>query len=207
MGSLDTGVRIKRVTRKDKKIINAVADVHLKTFKGFFLTFMGKGFLRQMYSSYVPHKYSDLLVALDGDKVVGFLAYSKDISGLYKYMLRHKFIQFVWYSLCAVIRKPKTFLRIFRAIFKSSETKREEKYVQLSSIGVLPEFEGKGVGGALISELVNDDGIKDCEYIALETDAENNDSVNEFYIKKGFKFAREFTTREGRKMNEYRYLL
>lgn len=205
MQSLDNGVRIEKLTDKDKKIINAVVDVHLETFKGFFLTFLGKGFLKQMYSSYVPHKESNLLIGFEKDRVVGFLAYSKNVSGLYKYMLSHKFIQFVWYSFCAFLRKPKTFLRLFRALFKSSETKRKEKYVELTSIGVLTKEKGKGIGGALIKELKNDEGIKDCEYIALETDAVNNDSVNNFYKTNGFELAREYATREGRKMNEYRY--
>ncbi|KXU16623.1 hypothetical protein SORDD17_00170 [Streptococcus oralis] len=41
----------------------------------------------------------------------------------------------------------------------------------------------------------------------LETDAVNNDRVNHFYEKNGFQLHREFTTAEGRKMNEYMYYL
>ena len=42
-------------------------------------------------------------------------------------------------------------------------------------------------------------------YINLETDAVNNDDVNRFYVKNGFKLARTYYSSEGRKMNEYRF--
>ena len=32
---------IQEITDKNKELINDVADIHLATFKGFFLTFMG----------------------------------------------------------------------------------------------------------------------------------------------------------------------
>ena len=42
-------------------------------------------------------------------------------------------------------------------------------------------------------------------YITLETDAVDNEAANKFYVKNGFTLEREYETREGRKMNEYRY--
>ena len=42
-------------------------------------------------------------------------------------------------------------------------------------------------------------------YINLETDAENNDAVNRFYVKNGFELARSYFSPEGREMNEYRF--
>ena len=43
------------------------------------------------------------------------------------------------------------------------------------------------------------------EYINLETDALNNDSVNRFYQKNGFVLSKTYVTDEGREMNEYRF--
>ena len=34
---------------KDKEKINEVVDIHMKSFSGFFLTFLGKGFLKQLF--------------------------------------------------------------------------------------------------------------------------------------------------------------
>ena len=48
-------VTIREVKSDEKKIIDEIVTIHLNTFTGFFLTFMGRGFLRQMYQSYCDH--------------------------------------------------------------------------------------------------------------------------------------------------------
>ena len=198
-------IKIVKIKKEDKKVIPTIVQIHTETFEGFFLTFLGKGFLKLLYSSFVNFKGSDIIVAFEDDMPVGFVAYAEDMSGLYKYMIRRKLIPFAWYSLLAFIKKPRVFLRLFRALLKPSEVKRKEKYVELSSIGVSSEKKCKGIGTALIDYLKSAVNFTEYKYISLETDAVGNESVNRFYIKNGFVPEREFITREGRKMNEYRY--
>ena len=198
-------MEIRKVSAKEKQIIKEIVQIHLDTFQGFFLTFMGRGFLNCLYKSYCQYKESGLIVAFEGNQPVGFLAFSGDYSGLYKFMIRRKIIIFVWYSLGAFFRKPKVFIRLIRAFLKANDVKREEKYVELASIGVKPEAKSKGIGTALISWLKNYVDYLKYAYISLETDAENNENVNKFYLKNEFELIRTFKTREGRRMNEYRY--
>ena len=140
-------MQIREVGKNEKGIIDQVVRIHLDTFEGFFLTFMGKGFLKTMYSSYCAHGESGLLIAMDEEgKTVGFLAYSGNMSGLYKYMIKKKLIPFAWYSLGAFVRKPKVFMRLIRAFLKPSESQRDESYVELASIGVDPSAKSKGIG-------------------------------------------------------------
>lgn len=77
-------ISVREVQSNEKKLINEIVSIHLNTFEGFFLTFMGRGFLNQMYKSYCDYEYAGLLVAEDGNKTLGFLAYSSNFSGLYK---------------------------------------------------------------------------------------------------------------------------
>lgn len=199
---------IRRVENSEKNLINEVVEIHLKTFPGFFLTFMGKGFLRELYMSYCKHELSGLLVALDEEgHPIGFLAYSENVSALYKFMLKKKLAVFAWYSLGAFIRKPKIFMRLVRAFLKPKESKRTEEYIELASIGVMPESKGQGVGSSLVDKLKEIAKNTSCKYIALETDAENNDGANRFYVKNGFVLNSTFETHEKRKMNEYRFYL
>lgn len=180
----------------------------MKTFSGFFLTFMGKGFLKQLYSAYCEHKDSGLLVAFKEDgNPIGFLAYSENVSALYKFMIKKRLIFFAWYSLGAFFRKPKIFMRLIRAFLKPKESKRTEKYIELASIGVLPDNKGRGVGSSLIEKLKEIAQSTSCKYIALETDAENNEVANQFYMTNGFILQTTFETREKRRMNEYRFFI
>ena len=166
---------------------------------------MGRGFLKCLYKSFCQHKESGLLVAFDNEEPVGFLAYSGEYSGLFKFMIKRKLIPFAWYSLWAFLRKPKVFIRLMRAFLKSNDVKREEKYVELASIGVKPKVKSKGIGTELINKLKTIVDFSVYEYISLETDAENNDIANMFYVKNGFYLSSAYDTREGRKMNEYRF--
>lgn len=198
-------MRIRKIGNTEKDTINDIVSIHLNTFTGFFLTFMDRGFLNLMYRSYAEYKDSGILVAFEEEKPVGFLAYSGDLSGLYKYMIKKRLILFAWYSLGAFFRKPTVFMRLVRAFLKPSESKREEKYVELASIGVDPNVKSKGVGSQLIDALKAQVDFSKYEYITLETDAVNNEGANHFYKKNGFVIEREFETNEGRKMYEYRY--
>lgn len=198
-------MQIRNIRKTEKETINNIVSIHLDTFQGFFLTFMGRGFLRLMYQSYVEYSNSGVLVAFEDNKALGFLAYSGDLSGLYKYMIKKRLIPFAWYSLGAFFRKPTVFIRLVRAFLKPSETKREERYVELASIGVDPKVKSKGVGSQLIEELKAKVDFNEYAYITLETDAINNEGANHFYQKNGFVLEREFETKEGRKMFEYRW--
>lgn len=196
---------IREVSKSEKQLLDEIVSIHLAAFSGFFLTFMGRGFLRQMYGAYCGHPDSALLAAVRGGRAVGFLAYSEDLSGLYRFMLKRGLIPFAWYSLGALLRRPGIFLRLVRALLKPGEARREEPYAALTSIGVKPEMKSTGIGSQLLDELKARVDFSRCAYIALETDAENNSAANSFYQKNGFVRHRRYTTPEGRRMIEYRY--
>lgn len=198
-------MRIRPAERNDANLISLVTSIHLSAFPGFFLTFMGRDFLETMYMSYVEHEPSGILLAEDDRGLLGFLSYSGDFSGLYKFMLRKHFFAFGWYSFCAFLRKPGCFIRLLRAFLKPGEAKREENYLELSSIGVDPRYQNEGVGTGLISALIELADFSVFSYITLETDGKDNDKANAFYRKNGFALERKYTTSEGRDMNEYRY--
>lgn len=199
-------VTIREVKSNEKELINEIVTIHLNTFTGFFLTFMGRGFLKQMYQSYCDYDESGLLVAEEDGKALGFLAFSSNFSGLYKFMIKTRLIQFGWYSIGAFFRRPSAFMHIISAFLKPGEAKREEKYVELSSIGVDPNVKSKGIGSKLIDSLKDNVDFDKYAYINLETDAVDNEGAIHFYEKNGFVRERMFETDEGRKMYEYRFV-
>lgn len=190
---------------EDKKKINKIVDIHMKAFSGFFLTFLGKGFLKKLYEHFIFHKESGLIVAIDNENIVGFLAFSTNMSNFYKTLLKRRFFSLGWYSFIATLKNPKIMFRLLRAFTYSKSSERKEKYMELSSIGVLPNQEGKNIGSNLIEKLKEIFKNSNCEYIKLETDAINNEKANNFYLKNGFILKESYKTPEDREMNEYRY--
>ena len=188
-----------------KEDIRRIAHLHKRAFPHFFLTQLGEPFLRALFSGYVEDANSGIITAKDEGRIIGFIAYSKDYPRFYKWLIKKHLLRFAVRSVGAAIKHPSFIKRLLGAFKKSDSVVKAEKYVELAGICVDPEIEHHGVGTQLIDYLKSIVDFKTYAYINLETDADNNDGVNKFYIKNGFKLERTFVTSEGRRMNEYRF--
>lgn len=198
-------MEIREISIEDRKLIDRIAHLHQKAFPSFFLTQLGIPFLKTLYKGYLDDADSGIIIAEESGKIKGFIAYSNDYPRFYRGLIRHKIIQFAWCSFLAVIRHPSFAKRLLGAFGKSESVEKKERYVELASICTDPTAEGQGIGSALIKYLINMVDFNAFAYISLETDAENNDRVNRFYLNNGFVPAEQYTTSEGRKMNEYHF--
>lgn len=199
-------ILIKPVDPSQKDVLDAIVDLHLDTFNGFFLSSMHRGFLRTLYKSFAEHKSSELLAAYEDVGVpIGFLAFSWDTTGVYSYMLWRHFFPFVWYSFLSFLKRPSIFGKLFSALKMPARSKRDEHYCKVFSLGVRSDRQGLGVGSALLDNLKRRVNFNKYSYITLETDAENNDFANTFYQNNGMTLSSVFVTPEGRVMNKYHY--
>lgn len=196
-----------RIRKADVRQLDSVVEMHMATFPGFFLTFLGPGFLKCLYKAFLMHDTSDLLIAENADGVLlGFSAYSNDLKALYNHLLRHSMIPLAWYSLVASLRRPSAIFRLLRGLKQPIQAVRAEQYAELASIGVAPKQRHSGIGSALINDVKSRINFSAVSYLKLETDADNNDEVNAFYLHHSFELHHSFLTPEGRRMNEYRYI-
>lgn len=198
-------MNVRELAAEDKGMIREIAILHQRAFPEFFLTQLGLPFLQTLYRGYLDDRDSGIIVAEDDKTVKGFIAYSRDYPRFYKGLIRHKIIQFAWCSFLAAVRHPSFAKRLLGAFKKSDSVVKTEKYVELASICTDPASEGHGTGTTMIRYLIGLVDFNIYEYISLETDADGNDRVNRFYQKNGFVLDRQYTTPEGRKMNEYHY--
>jgi len=86
---------------------------------------------------------------------------------------------------------------------ENSVSKLDFRYAELASIAVHPKHANSGVGSQLLNSFLDEAKKTGAQFVILTTDAENNDKVNAFYLKNGFKVRRKFYSRPGRLMNEY----
>lgn len=192
---------------KDSDKARTIARLHIVAFPGFFLTQLGESFLTALYQGYIEDDNSGVIIAesIKNRQILGFAAYSKDYSGFYSELKKNHLVKFTLCSLSVIIKHPSYIRRLLGAFKKSDEVRRAERYVELASIGVCSNAQGKGIGGQLVDYLVSVTNFNEYEYISLETDTNDNETANHFYQKRGFKIARKYVTPEGRMMNEYRY--
>jgi len=168
----------------------SIANIHLNTLDGSFLSKMGFRFLTSLYSFLICKEV--VLVSLENENVTGFVSFSSDSSKMMK-----KF--FIYSPFCIiriigiVISSPVFIKRIaetFTVLFKLKTTQTKMGKVdlpsaELLSISVDPTCQKTGIGKQLLQALedhLRENSIKKYKVIAGST----LESANSFYKKNGF---------------------
>jgi ribosomal protein S18 acetylase RimI-like enzyme len=184
--------------------VAAVTAVHLASFPGFFLSFLGPAFLRQLYRGIVDDDSGIALVTERDGRVAGFVAGTAQPPGFYKRLLRRRGWRFALAALLPALRGPRVIPRLLRAfVMPSASAAYGEGTALLMSIAVAPELQSSGAGKALTEGFAAEARTRGSVRVVLTTDRDGNDAVNDFYQRRGFVLSRTFTTPEGRAMNEY----
>ena len=184
--------------------LDQIVDIHMLAFPDFFLTSLGKSFLKQYYKVYI--KYSHIaLVAEDNEVIEGFVVGSNN-SVIFYENLKKEFIFFIYPTLLNAINLKllsKIFKRLFSVLFKKKVNRALKTYTglnELTSIGVNPKGQSRGLGRKLLIEYEQQCRAYKVKGITLTTDAENNDGVLTFYKKSGYEIDQTFIQDEKRVM-------
>ncbi len=184
--------------------ITQVVETHRQSFPNFFLSGLGPAFLGRYYRAVCTDPSGIALVGLDENgRVAGFAAGTANPRGFYARLLKKQWLAFAAASLPAVIRNPKIIGRLLGVLNHPGENPAGPEVAGLYSIGTAPQSQGRGLGGKLVAEFLQEARGRGCRRVFLTTDRDGNDGVNRFYQRNGFTIKRQFTTPQGRRMNEY----
>lgn len=186
--------------------VRAVVDVHLASFPGFFLSFLGQRFLRLLYSSIVSSAKGVGFVFVTQGVVAGFVAGVTNPSGFYSSLIKKQLFAFIWAAMAAAFRHPLVIPRLCRALHYPSQTSHDDACATLMSIGTSPKCRGQGIGKQLVAAFMDEMRTRNMQRVNLTTDRDNNEATNGFYQKLGFKLVRSYETAENRRMNEYEWI-
>lgn len=187
--------------------VSEIVDVHIHAFPGFFLTQLGPRFLSTFYTAFLKDASAVALVAKSEDGVViGFAAGVVSPRGFYRRLLFRSGHALAFYGLLAAFRNRRVLSRIFFAIWYRGPIGLSPSGALLSSIAVLPNFSGRGVGHALVDSWVRFVRLRGVTECFLTTDAVNNDRVIRFYELCGWKKFRLIEPRQDRKMFLMRFV-
>jgi len=194
-----------RAIRANLTHLDAIVQIHLEAFKGFFLESLGKQFLKTLYRSFILEPSGLCLVAVERKCVVGFVVGTTQPEGFFRRLLWSRWPAFVLAGAAALTLHP---IRVGKK-FLSALSYRGEKPADvpnaslLSSIGVTQSANGKGIGKILISAFCESAQESGSPTVFLTTDRDENDAVNQFYTSNGFKLHGSFLRERSRWMNLY----
>lgn len=198
-------IEVREATSKD---VPQIVDIHLNAFPGFFLSSLGKGFLKLYYTAFITHKDGVLLVADKDSEVIGFAAGSVLSSGFYSRIIKANFFKFALRGVGLLFTRPKNLLHVFKNMTKeSSDYNDTGQYSELISIGVNPQVQRSGAGRALLTKFEETIEGKGSKMISLTTDYYDNEKALAFYKSMDYTVWYDFITYPDRKMYRLQKML
>ncbi len=195
------------IRRPGAEDLAGIVQIHLESFPGFFLSFLGHDFLLLLYKNILKDPEGIFLLAESGQRLEGFVAGVRHQGDFYRRIAKYEKWSFARAALLTFLRKPAIAPRLFRALNRPNETKDESVQACLMSIAVLPGSENRGVGRRLVEAFCDELAKQGVHSVCLTTDQNDNEKVNGFYQRCGFRVSKSFITPEGRAMYEYtRYI-
>lgn len=183
--------------------IDDVVRVHLQSFPGFFLTFLGRDFLKLLYRSVCNDPNGIALVGCYDGQIDGFAVGVMHQGSFFRRLVKRQKWSFALATLSAVSRHPSIVPRLFRALHRHQEADAACAEAGLLSLAVRPQSQGQGIGRMLIAAFSDAMAQRGASAFSLTTDRDKNDRTNRFYRQLGFRLGRVYLTPEGRAINEY----
>jgi ribosomal protein S18 acetylase RimI-like enzyme len=187
------GSRPTVVRRAGPADARSAARLHAERISEGFLALLGPAFLELLYRRITRTDGSFLLVAEDGD-VVGFVAGSGDVGGLYRSFIRHDGVRAGFGAAGRLLRNWRRVLETLR--HGSDDGAGRGRGTELLAIAVDGGAQGAGVGGRLVAAFLEevDRAGGRAAYVVVASD---NLGAIRLYERAGFVRESEFELHAG----------
>jgi ribosomal protein S18 acetylase RimI-like enzyme len=168
-----------------------VAALHAGQIGEGFLSSLGTGFLRLLYRRITRTSDSFLLVAEDRGRLVGFIAGSTNVGGLYRsFVLRD--------GIRAVLTSAPRLLRSWRSAIETlgHGTDEPAAEAELLAVAVDPGYQGRGTGRLLVEGFLTELAQRSRESAHVVVAADNQPAIA-LYERSGFRTVRQFELHAG----------
>ena len=116
-------------------------------------------------------------------------------------LIKNNPLKFLTIGFILLISKPDSLIRLIKNFSKSNpEIIDNGEYSELLSIGISSNYQGKGIGRKLLTELEKELKLKNSSKLSLTTDYNNNNKAIEFYKGLGYTIYYDFIAYPDRKM-------
>lgn len=164
-----------------------IANIHMDELATGFLSSLGLSFLSLFYKSIILSPFGFAIVAIDNDRVIGFISGTMDIKKFYKFFIKKYFVSF--FSILAVkLFKPSVFKGFLELLFYPEKIKSPDiPASELLTIAVLSDYHGKGIAQNLLCEFANEMEKRGVNCFKVVV-GESLKRAIKFYENAGFKF-------------------
>ena len=204
---MNSNLASRQATTADLEVI---VRVHEAAFDGYFLTLLGRRFLRELYGAFIAERngicrVTEVEVAPGQLQVAGFVAGTSKPGLFFRNLLFSRGLHFALAAVPALLRHPMVvFPRLLRSIrYRGGQPSVLKGAALLSSLGVHPASVRLGLGRKLVEDFCADAGELGARVVYLTTDWRENNTAKRFYEHAGFRLLTTQRNQNGRVMNTY----
>ncbi|MEK9147085.1 MAG: GNAT family N-acetyltransferase [Patescibacteria group bacterium] len=134
-----------QIKKLDKDKIPQIAKIHKQCLSNGFIASFPLGFLEKYYDTLFESKDVFTYIAVDDQKVLGFITATYNVKALPKILITH-----LWKEVIILIKNPLFLVKIFQLSLHPS-LRDEKSSCEIPSIAVVPSARRHGLGKKLIS--------------------------------------------------------
>jgi ribosomal protein S18 acetylase RimI-like enzyme len=176
-----------------------VAKLHVKKLYKGFLSSLGEKVGQYIYQAIAESDNAFGFVAVDKNKIIGFICCAENRGEFYKYALKKHFLGLSWAMLPKMLRLSNIKIAVGK-LFHSSRKENDLPSAEILAIAIDEKSRGMGVGRKLIEhsrEEFRRRGIGQIKVITAETQ-----QAQGFYETLGFELVKQYKQR-GIQFNVY----
>lgn len=157
--------------------VAGIAELHRRSITTGFLSSLGTRFLKQLYAAMIEWPRSAVFVVADGSNAaLGFVAGVEQTGAFYRYFLRTRWLRAGLAALPRLLN-PSLLRRAWETLRYGSGEESSAVEAELLSMAVSPRLRGKGWGGRLGAEFLDDLGSRGVESVKVVVGADNAGAV------------------------------
>lgn len=164
------------------------AHLHIQGISTGFISSLGIDFVTALYEAIAKSKSSFGFVAEEDKTILGFVAFTTNLSALYRYVILKKGLRFA----LTLTRKILSFSRIkkaFETLFYPTRIKKMNlPSAELLSIVISPQGREKGLATQLTQKGLDECARRGIDRVKVLV-AADNEPANKLYLKCGFELA------------------
>jgi len=174
-----------QIERLKKEFVTDIAQLHYRGIPTGFLSSLGPKFLSALYDAIAQSDNAFGFVARENQRTLGFIAFTDNLSRLYKSVIKQNFFRFSFLLARKLLRWSRI-KKVFQTLLYPGKTKKLDlPAAELLAIVISEQARGRGLASRLMQAGLDECKRRNLDKVKILVAAENL-PANKLYYKSGF---------------------
>lgn len=174
------------ITQLKSQHASTVAEIHMASQSGTFLTALGSDFLTLLYKQISQSSRGMSYVALNNDEIIGFVVGTLHTKALFKEIALKSPVHLTWLVFKQALKRPILFWQAVKTLaYPAHGTTPDLPEAELLALAVDIDWRNQQIGSQLVRQLIQSMTAVGIEKVVVTVDGDNTGALR-FYLRHGF---------------------